>query len=46
LKAVGREESVHEGVWQPLVKVIVNPPTIDTLGEEGPEGTPGKLVWR
>ena len=35
---------MHEGVQQPLVKVVVNPPTIDTLGEEGLEGAPGNLV--
>ena len=40
------EESVHERVEKPLVKVVVNSTSIDTLGEEGSQGAPGDLVWR
>ena len=40
------EQSVHKGVEQPLVKIIVDPSSINALGEKGSQGTPGNLVGR
>ena len=46
VEALDGEEPVHEGVEQSLVKVVVYPSSVDALGEKGPQGTPGHLVWR
>lgn len=46
LKTLHREETVHKGVEQPLVKVVVNAATINALGEKCPHGTPRHLVRR
>ena len=44
VKALHSEEPVDKRVEQPLVKVIVNPTTVDTLREKGPQSTPWHFV--
>ena len=40
------EESVHKRVEKSLVEIVVDSTSVDTLREEGPQGTPGDLVRR
>ena len=44
VEALHSEQSVDEGVEQPLVKVIVYPATVDTLREKSPQSTPWYFV--
>ena len=44
VEALDSEQSVHKGVEKSLVKIVVNSPSVDTLGEEGSQSTPGDLV--
>ena len=44
VEALDSEETVHEGVEEPLVKVVVNSSSVDALREEGTQGTPRDLV--
>ena len=44
IKALHSEESVDKRVEQPLVKVIVDPSTVDALREKGPQSTPWHFV--
>ena len=46
LEALLREEPVDEGVEQALVEVVVDPPSVDALGEQGTESAPRDLVGR
>ena len=44
LKALGGEQPVNKGVDEALVKVVVDAATVDALGEQSAQSTPGHLV--
>ena len=44
LKTLHSEQTVHKGIQQTLVKIVVYATSVNTLREESTHGTPGDLV--